>query len=82
MGLLLGKFCQFLTIIYPPHNNVGVLSLTFLLHYEAIFTNTHMCFYREMSHCMTKPTKWHVRPAKTRISLGIRPVCSESSLSA
>ena len=32
---------------------------------------------------MTKPTKWHVRPAKTQISLGIRPLCwSESSLSA
>ena len=26
---------------------------------------------------MTKPTKWHVRPAKTQISLGIRPVESE-----
>ena len=23
---------------------------------------------------MTKPTKWHVRPAKTQISLGIHPV--------
>ena len=45
---------------------------------------------------MTKPTKWHVRPAKTQISLGIRhvrpaktqislgirPVWSESSLYA
>ena len=31
---------------------------------------------------MTKPTKWPVRPAKTQISLGIRPVWSESSLSA
>ena len=31
---------------------------------------------------MTKPTYWHVRPAKTRISLGIRPVWSESSLCA
>ena len=31
---------------------------------------------------MTKPAKWHVRPAKTQISLGIRPVWSESSLSA
>ena len=30
---------------------------------------------------MTKPTKWHVRPAKTQISLGIRPVWSESLLS-
>ena len=38
------------------------------------------CFH--MSHDMTKPTKWHVRPAKTQINLDIRPVWSESSLSA
>ena len=31
---------------------------------------------------MTKPTKWPVRPAKTQISLGIRPVWSEYSLCA
>ena len=31
---------------------------------------------------MTKTTKWSVCPAKTQISLGIRPVWSESSLSA
>ena len=31
---------------------------------------------------MTKPTKWHLRPANTQISLGIRPVWSESSLCA
>ena len=37
---------------------------------------------RQMSCLMTEPTKWHVRPAKTKISLGIRPVWSESSLSA
>ena len=30
--------------------------------------------FRQMSCLMTKPTKWHVRPAKTQISLGIRPV--------
>ena len=35
-----------------------------------------------MSRLMTKPSKWHVRPAKTQISLGICPVWSESSLSA
>ena len=35
-----------------------------------------------MSRSVTKPTKWHVRPAKTQISLGIRPVWSESSLCA
>ena len=43
-------------------------------------------FFRQMSRLMTKPTKWHVRPAKTQIRLGgclgIRPVSSESSLSA
>ena len=36
----------------------------------------------EMSRLMTKPTKWPVCPAKTQISLGIRPVWSESSLCA
>ena len=35
----------------------------------------------KMSRHMTKPTKWPVRTAKTRISLGIRPVWSEPSLS-
>ena len=35
-----------------------------------------------MGRSMTKSTKWYVRPAKTQISLGIRPVGSESSLSA
>ena len=35
-----------------------------------------------MSRLTTKPTKWYVRPAKTQISLGIRPVWSESSLCA
>ena len=34
----------------------------------------------ETSRLMTKPAKWHVHPAKTQISLGIRPVWSESSL--
>ena len=36
----------------------------------------------KMSRLMTKPTKWHMRPAKTQISLGIRLVWSESSLCA
>ena len=33
-----------------------------------------------ISCLMTKPTKWPERPAKTQISLGIRPVWSASSL--
>ena len=28
----------------------------------------------KISRRKTKPTKWHVRPAKTQISLGIHPV--------
>ena len=36
----------------------------------------------QMSRLMTKPTKWHGRPAKTQISLGICRVWSESLLSA
>ena len=35
-----------------------------------------------MSHHMTKPTKWSVRPANTLISMGIRPVKSEYLVSA
>ena len=35
-----------------------------------------------MSRSTTKQTKWPVRPVKTQICLGIRPVWSESSLSA
>ena len=35
-----------------------------------------------LSRLMPKPTKLHVGPAKTQISLGIRPVWSETSLSA
>ena len=31
---------------------------------------------KEMSHLMTKPSKWHVHPAKTQINLGICPVWS------
>ena len=30
----------------------------------------------KVSCIMTKPTKWHVRPAKTQISLGVHPVWS------
>ena len=39
-------------------------------------------YHGHMSRLMTKPTKWHMRPVKTQILLGIRPVWSESLLSA
>ena len=37
---------------------------------------------KNTSRDMTKPTKWHLRPTKTQLTLGIRPVWSESSLFA
>ena len=37
---------------------------------------------QHLSRHTTKPTKWHVRAAKTQISLGIHPDWSESSLCA
>ena len=40
------------------------------------------CLTFYMSQSITKPTKWQMHPAKTKISLGIRPVWSECSLSA
>ena len=58
------------------------------LHYQFIcavisaFENEHYVCKKNFSHLMTKPIKWHVRPAKTQISLDIRPVWLESSLSA
>ena len=51
---------------------VSFLNMTFI---HPCVVNPH-----DMSQCMTKPTKWHVRPSKTQISLGIRPVWSESLL--
>ena len=41
-----------------------------------------LLWLKQMSHLMTKPTKWPVHPAKTQISLGICPVWSVTSLSA
>ena len=46
-------------------------------HAKFFFSNST----NQMSRSMTKPTKWCVRPAKTQISLGIRPVWAESLLS-
>ena len=39
-------------------------------------------FLTYLSSSTTKPTKWPVCPMKTKISLGIHPVWSESSMSA
>ena len=41
-----------------------------------------LCFTDYMSRVMIRPLQWHVFQVKTQISLGIRPVWSESSLCA
>ena len=53
-----------------------------IIHRSSLEAVVKYSYKKEMSHPLTKPTNWHVRPAKTQISLGIRPVWSESSLSA
>ena len=39
-----------------------------------------VCTVLYFSGLLTKPSKWYMHPAKTHISLGIRPIWSESSL--
>ena len=55
------------------------------------YSRIEFCLYRRfplrrckqyLNRLMTKPAKWHVRPVKTKINLGIGPVWSESALSA
>ena len=50
-----------------------------LIHYSGIYI--HMKFRNHMSRNVRKRTFWHVRPTKTQISLRVRAVWSESSLS-
>ena len=63
-----------LTWLYVIVKNAGFVSERFLKNLIFLF--------HYMSRYMTKPKPVSARPAKTQISLGIRPVWSESSLSA
>ena len=77
-----------------PHSSAFWISLRYLpLHICQLILHLLFSFYKHtmeahyqflflyLSHLMTKPTKWQVHQAKTQISLGIRPVWSESLLS-
>ena len=45
------------------------------LNYHQIPTlSVSLFLHDELSCLVTKPTKWHMHPAKTQIGLGIRPV--------
>ena len=54
--------------------------LFFVHRFIQIFNKNKLIMQILMSCLVTKPTKWALCPAKTEISLGIRPVWSESSL--
>ena len=60
---------------------LGAQSTSFLV-YTDLFENLNVIRSYDMGRLLTKPTKWHVRPAQSQISLGIRPVWSDSLLSA
>ena len=66
------------SVVVPKPFDTCTTSYHILGHLESSFEmdfNSSVCFYRtQMTRLMTKPTKWHVRPPKTQISLGIRPV--------
>ena len=42
----------------PTHHNRRPITCNLILKLRRFYQN-------HLSHCMTKPTKWHVRPAKT-----------------
>ena len=65
--LFLSCHGSIMNIMGPVHNPIVILKLSLIVAY---CVHTLM----NMSPDMTKPTKWHVRPAKNQISLGIRPV--------
>ena len=68
---LKGEFCDALSLLVSMtvlKRNMQDVHLAF----EICIPDEHDNEY--MSRLMTKPTKWYVRPAKTQISLGIRPV--------
>ena len=63
---------------YSKHLRLKIMFL-FLFLISTVLSS-HPVVY--MSRLMTNPTKWHVCPVKTQVSLGIQAVCSEFSLSA
>ena len=77
---------NYLTIDFNLFSNEKVKTvLNFCSIFPVVFCRAspaHVTGRSEMSRSITKPTQWPLRPVKTRISLGIRPVWSESSLSA
>ena len=90
MGLLDPFSCQLHHIAFDrlkshtPLPCPGTQSIN-ILKLKGRFDNNMKSVWKvkiNMSFSKTKPTNWHMRPAKTQISQGICPVWSESSLLA
>ena len=77
-----GHTCHFVCFVMLWFSYVNVISKVrrlILSHTALLIMESESCFF-ELRHDKTNNVA--VRPAKTHISLGIRPVWSESSLSA
>ena len=59
-----------------PQGGILVTKLTSTIPQIPAYKSGNPLEFFKMSCLITKPMKWHVRPAKTQISLGIRPVWS------
>ena len=73
-NLWMSKHFWWLSIYYAVLTKVSSDTYIFLIqrfYFSYTYWNDH-----NLSRLITKPTKWPVRPAKTWISLGIRPVWS------
>ena len=74
-----------LKIPITPQPLYNMVYYNMVLDITRIRVGPQMAIYDSFSYIsrlVTKPTKWHIRPAKTQISTGIRPVWSESLMSA
>ena len=79
LSLTVQKFCfSHLQLVHPASSMFEFCLLQLGLTWNVPLR----IFKKNMSRLMTKPTKWHLRPAKTQISLGTRQVWSKSLLCA
>ena len=67
---------------FSTYSRLVQYSRLIICHKPLSLVHLSACNLIYMCRHTIKPTKWPVRPAKTQINLGIRPVWSEYSLSA
>ena len=80
--VVIGVFCTLQHFILTQDDSLSLLGTPASLRQLTEKQIRWVYFEDNLSRLMTKSTKWHVRPAKTQMSLGIRPGWSESLLCA